>query len=150
MGPVMITSAWLPGCRLWPMLAAPGWHGSWVTCAALGPDCRKAWPHQRWRGGRGIFFYCQPPPVLPSPTSSWYQTTLRLTDSIYLSLGSKSGHKAMCASDSPRWCNDDTTISETGSLWTGESSLPHMMLWWSCLPKKSYSNVFLIPLLPRI
>lgn len=45
-------------------------------------------------------FYCQPPPVLPSPTSSWYQTTLRLTDSIYLSLGSKSGHKAMCASDS--------------------------------------------------
>lgn len=95
-------------------------------------------------------FYCQPPPVLPSPTSSWYQTVLRLTNSICLSLGSKSSHKAICASDSPRCCNDDTTISETGSLWTGESSLPHMMLWWSCLPIKSYSNVFLIPLLPGI
>lgn len=74
MGPATITSTWFLHCHLSPMLAALGQH----PCCSWPKQRKTIAPSELVRRQRNLAkpSYCPPRSVLPSPASSWYQTTL--------------------------------------------------------------------------
>lgn len=138
MGPATITSTWLLHWHLSSMLAALG-RGKWAIHAALGPSSGKPWPHQRWWGGRGIqqdppiahHNLCCPPQPAAGTRPCWGEA-----NKIHTSLGSNSSHRIVCASCSPRCCEDSNTTSEMSCCWTAEPSLSQSQALVVVFPKE--------------